>query len=45
MGKDSFLTFNPTVKKPELVCYDIQAAALIIVVMKLLFRLNDHQEW
>ncbi|XP_062857490.1 TATA box-binding protein-associated factor RNA polymerase I subunit B [Trichomycterus rosablanca] len=45
MEKDSFLTFNPTVRKPELLCYDLQAAALIIVIMKLLFKLDDYREW
>ncbi|GAA6092797.1 TATA box-binding protein-associated factor RNA polymerase I subunit B [Tachysurus ichikawai] len=45
MGKDSFLTFDPTRRKPQLVCYDLQAAALIIVTMKLLYRLDDKVEW
>ncbi|XP_027022193.1 TATA box-binding protein-associated factor RNA polymerase I subunit B [Tachysurus fulvidraco] len=45
MGKDSFLTFDPTRRKPYLVCYDLEAAALIIVTMKLLYRLDDKVEW
>lgn len=45
MGKDSFLTFDPTGRKPTLLCYDLQAAALIVVTMKLLFRLDDKVEW
>ncbi|XP_017311572.1 TATA box-binding protein-associated factor RNA polymerase I subunit B isoform X2 [Ictalurus punctatus] len=45
MGTDSFLTFDPTERKPRLPCYDLQAAALIVVCMKLLFRLDDNVEW
>ncbi|MCJ8743794.1 hypothetical protein PDJAM_G00098240 [Pangasius djambal] len=45
MEKDSFLTFDPTGKKPTLLCYDLQTAALIVVTMKLLFRLDDKVEW
>ncbi|XP_057208832.1 TATA box-binding protein-associated factor RNA polymerase I subunit B-like isoform X1 [Triplophysa rosa] len=45
MGDDSFLTFDPVKQKPALVCYDIQAAAVIIVTMKLLFKLDDRVEW
>lgn len=45
MGKESFLTFDPTRRHLTLLCYDLQAAALIIVTMKLLFGLNDKAEW
>ncbi|XP_060773828.1 TATA box-binding protein-associated factor RNA polymerase I subunit B [Neoarius graeffei] len=45
MGDESFLTFDPTERKPRLLCYDLQAAALIVVTMKLLFRLDDKVEW
>ncbi|XP_056620620.1 TATA box-binding protein-associated factor RNA polymerase I subunit B-like [Triplophysa dalaica] len=45
IGDDSFLTFDPVKQKPALVCYDIQAAAVIIVTMKLLFKLDDRVEW
>lgn len=45
MEKESFLTFDPTARKPTLLCYDLQAVALIIVTMKLLFRLDDKVEW
>uniref|UniRef100_A0A8B9HCE1 TATA box-binding protein-associated factor RNA polymerase I subunit B n=1 Tax=Astyanax mexicanus TaxID=7994 RepID=A0A8B9HCE1_ASTMX len=42
MGKESFLTFNPSKPKSTFLFYDLQAAALIIVTMKLLFKLDDH---
>ncbi|KAF7690356.1 TATA box-binding protein-associated factor RNA polymerase I subunit B [Silurus meridionalis] len=45
MGKESFLTFDPAQKKPRLPFYDVQAAAIIVVTMKLLYRLNDKVEW
>nr|F1R3W0.1 RecName: Full=TATA box-binding protein-associated factor RNA polymerase I subunit B; AltName: Full=RNA polymerase I-specific TBP-associated factor 63 kDa; Short=TAFI63; AltName: Full=TATA box-binding protein-associated factor 1B; Short=TBP-associated factor 1B [Danio rerio] len=45
MDSDSFLTFDPTDKKPHLLSYDVQAVAVIIVAMKLLFKLDDHVEW
>ncbi|RXN16745.1 TATA box-binding -associated factor RNA polymerase I subunit B [Labeo rohita] len=45
MGDSSFLTFDPSKEKPHLVCYDIQAVAVIIVALKLLFKLDDHEEW
>ncbi|TRY55951.1 hypothetical protein DNTS_011338 [Danionella cerebrum] len=43
-GED-FLTFDPSREKPCLVRYDIQAVALIIVALKILFRLDDRVEW
>ncbi|XP_056620480.1 TATA box-binding protein-associated factor RNA polymerase I subunit B-like [Triplophysa dalaica] len=45
IGDDSFLTFDPVRQKPALICYDIQAAGVIIVTMKLLFKLDDRVEW
>ncbi|XP_065111948.2 TATA box-binding protein-associated factor RNA polymerase I subunit B isoform X3 [Paramisgurnus dabryanus] len=45
MGDESFLTFDPDSKRPVLICYDIQAVAIIIVTLKLLFKLDDRQEW
>lgn len=45
MDSESFLTFDPTGMKPHLLSYDIQAVAVIIVAMKLLFKLDDHVEW
>ncbi|XP_026854716.2 TATA box-binding protein-associated factor RNA polymerase I subunit B isoform X2 [Electrophorus electricus] len=45
MGNDFFLTFDPAGPKQRLPCYDLQAAALIIVTMKLLFKLDDQTEW
>uniref|UniRef100_A0A4W4F8I4 TATA box-binding protein-associated factor RNA polymerase I subunit B n=1 Tax=Electrophorus electricus TaxID=8005 RepID=A0A4W4F8I4_ELEEL len=44
MGNDFFLTFDPAGPKQRLPCYDLQAAALIIVTMKLLFKLDDQTE-
>lgn len=37
-------TFNPA-SNPTLPRYDLQAAALVIIALKLLFRLDDHTEW
>ncbi|XP_016348796.1 TATA box-binding protein-associated factor RNA polymerase I subunit B [Sinocyclocheilus anshuiensis] len=45
MGDSSFLTFEPSKEKPHLLRYDIQAVAVIIVTLKLLFKLDDHVEW
>ncbi|KAL7888327.1 hypothetical protein AOLI_G00033010 [Acnodon oligacanthus] len=45
MEKDCFLTFDPSASNSILPYYDLQAAALIIVTMKLLFKLDDQVEW
>ncbi|KAK7150253.1 hypothetical protein R3I93_011494 [Phoxinus phoxinus] len=45
MDDESYLTFDPKREKPGLLRYEIQAAAVIIVAMKLLFKLDDHVEW
>ncbi|XP_029903534.1 LOW QUALITY PROTEIN: TATA box-binding protein-associated factor RNA polymerase I subunit B [Myripristis murdjan] len=42
---EALLTFDPRPSRPALPAYDLQAAALIIVTMKLLFGLDDHTEW
>ncbi|XP_040283414.1 TATA box-binding protein-associated factor RNA polymerase I subunit B isoform X1 [Bufo bufo] len=39
------LTYNPGLKKKEIIPYDIQAVAIIIVVLKLIFVLDDDLEW
>ncbi|KAM4692816.1 TATA box-binding protein-associated factor RNA polymerase I subunit B [Discoglossus pictus] len=39
----NLLTFDPLCKRNVL--YDIQAAAIIVVVLKLLFLLDDKKEW
>ncbi|MBN3319380.1 TAF1B polymerase, partial [Atractosteus spatula] len=44
MGKEAFLTYDPLRKKTQPLNYDIQAAALIIVTLKLLFKLDDKME-
>uniref|UniRef100_W5NJJ7 TATA box-binding protein-associated factor RNA polymerase I subunit B n=1 Tax=Lepisosteus oculatus TaxID=7918 RepID=W5NJJ7_LEPOC len=44
MGKEAFLTYDPLHKKTQPLNYDIQAAALIIVTLKLLFKLDDKME-
>ncbi|XP_030627878.1 TATA box-binding protein-associated factor RNA polymerase I subunit B [Chanos chanos] len=43
--EESFLTFDPTIRNPTLPFYDLQAAAAIIVALKLLYGLNDRTEW
>ncbi|XP_007933297.1 TATA box-binding protein-associated factor RNA polymerase I subunit B [Orycteropus afer afer] len=45
MGEVDFLTFDPIAKMAKTVKYDIQAVAIIIVVLKLLFLLDDNLEW
>ncbi|XP_031322408.2 TATA box-binding protein-associated factor RNA polymerase I subunit B [Camelus dromedarius] len=45
IGEVGFLTFDPVAKKTETVKYDVQAVAVIIVVLKLLFLLDDNLEW
>ncbi|XP_063298254.1 TATA box-binding protein-associated factor RNA polymerase I subunit B [Pelobates fuscus] len=40
----TYLTFDPLQEK-KMVQYDVQSVALIIVVLKLLFVLDDHKEW
>ncbi|KAM5163304.1 TATA box-binding protein-associated factor RNA polymerase I subunit B [Mantella aurantiaca] len=39
------LTYDPAKKRARCIPYDIQAVAIIIVVLKLLFLLNDKSEW
>ncbi|XP_062293752.1 TATA box-binding protein-associated factor RNA polymerase I subunit B [Scomber scombrus] len=44
MADQTLHTFNPPARS-ILPRYDLQAAALIIVTLKLLFGLDDHSEW
>ncbi|KAK2500631.1 hypothetical protein MC885_011910 [Smutsia gigantea] len=45
IGEVDFLTFDPIAKMAKTVKYDIQAVAVIVVVLKLLFLLDDNLEW
>ncbi|KAM9053767.1 TATA box-binding protein-associated factor RNA polymerase I subunit B isoform 3-T3 [Megaptera novaeangliae] len=45
IGEVDFLTFDPIAKKAKTVKYDVQAVAVIVVVLKLLFLLDDNLEW
>ncbi|KAM5262788.1 TATA box-binding protein-associated factor RNA polymerase I subunit B [Ctenodactylus gundi] len=45
MGDVNFLTFDPIAKPAKTVKYDVQAVAIVIVVLKLLFLLDDNLEW
>ncbi|XP_036118855.1 TATA box-binding protein-associated factor RNA polymerase I subunit B [Molossus molossus] len=45
IGEVDFLTFDPIAKKEKTVKYDVQAVAVIVIVLKLLFLLDDHFEW
>lgn len=45
MGEADFLTLQPGNKSVRKVKYDILAVAVIIVVLKILFLLNDQYEW
>lgn len=45
IGEVDFLTLTPGNKSTRKVKYDVLAAAVIVVVLKLLFLLDDHYEW
>ncbi|XP_014647622.1 PREDICTED: TATA box-binding protein-associated factor RNA polymerase I subunit B [Ceratotherium simum simum] len=45
IGEVDFLTFDPIAKMAKTVKYDVQAVAVIVVVLKLLFLLDDNLEW
>ncbi|KAM5249826.1 TATA box-binding protein-associated factor RNA polymerase I subunit B isoform 2-T2 [Hipposideros larvatus] len=45
IGEVDFLTFDPIAKMAKTVKYDIQAIAVIVIVLKLLFLLDDNLEW
>lgn len=45
IGEVDFLTFDPIAKTKRTVKYDVQAMAVIVVVLKLLFLLDDKLEW
>lgn len=45
IGEVDFLTFDPIARKGRTVKYDVQAVAVIVTVLKLLFLLDDNVEW
>ncbi|CAI5769556.1 Hypothetical predicted protein [Podarcis lilfordi] len=45
VGEMDFLTLRPENKSAQNVKYDILAVAVVIVVLKMLFLLDDHYEW
>ncbi|XP_062064934.1 TATA box-binding protein-associated factor RNA polymerase I subunit B isoform X1 [Lepus europaeus] len=45
IGEVDFLTFDPIAKMAKTVKYDVQAVAVIVVALKLLFLLDDNVEW
>ncbi|XP_062981222.1 TATA box-binding protein-associated factor RNA polymerase I subunit B isoform X2 [Elgaria multicarinata webbii] len=45
IGKTDFLTLHPENKSAQKVKYDILAMAVVIVVLKILFLLDDQYEW
>ncbi|KAG8445627.1 hypothetical protein GDO86_010417 [Hymenochirus boettgeri] len=40
-----YLTLDPARRRTKHICYDVQAAAIIIVVLKIIFALDDETEW
>ncbi|XP_064195887.1 TATA box-binding protein-associated factor RNA polymerase I subunit B isoform X1 [Anguilla rostrata] len=44
-GAEALLTYDPKDRRRQLRCHDVLAAALIVVAMKLLFKLDDKVEW
>lgn len=45
IGEVDFLTFDPIAKMTRTVKHDVQAVAVIVLVLKLLFLLDDKLEW
>ncbi|GCC23902.1 TATA box-binding protein-associated factor RNA polymerase I subunit B isoform X1 [Chiloscyllium punctatum] len=45
IGEVDFLTYHPLSRRAKMVKYEVQAAAVIVVALKLLFVLNDKHEW
>ncbi|XP_046877452.1 TATA box-binding protein-associated factor RNA polymerase I subunit B isoform X4 [Hypomesus transpacificus] len=45
MEDEAFHSFRPMKSTCLLPLYDVQAAALVLVTMKLLFKLDDRREW
>ncbi|XP_028907641.1 TATA box-binding protein-associated factor RNA polymerase I subunit B isoform X1 [Ornithorhynchus anatinus] len=45
IGDVNFLTFDPIAKIAKTVKYDVQAVAIIVIVLKILFLLDDKFEW
>ncbi|XP_033875044.3 TATA box-binding protein-associated factor RNA polymerase I subunit B [Acipenser ruthenus] len=45
MGEEASLTFDPLAKPMIPINYDIKAASIVIVTLKLIFKLDDEFEW
>ncbi|XP_020383042.1 TATA box-binding protein-associated factor RNA polymerase I subunit B isoform X1 [Rhincodon typus] len=45
IGEVDFLTYHPLSRRAKMVKYEVQAAAVIVIALKLLFVLNDKHEW
>ncbi|XP_078255377.1 TATA box-binding protein-associated factor RNA polymerase I subunit B [Rhinoraja longicauda] len=45
IGEVDYLTFNPSSRRAKSINYEIQAAAVIVITLKLLFVLDDKHEW
>lgn len=45
LDEDTVLTYDPGFKKGRMIPYDIHAVAIIVVVLKLIFALDDEFEW
>ncbi|KAM3930998.1 TATA box-binding protein-associated factor RNA polymerase I subunit B [Leptodactylus fuscus] len=45
LDEANILTYNPRRKRKRFIPYDIQAMAIIVVVLKLIFILDDESEW
>ncbi|XP_078069277.1 TATA box-binding protein-associated factor RNA polymerase I subunit B [Mustelus asterias] len=45
IGEVDFLTFHPLSRRAKTVKYEVQAVAVIVVALKLLFVLDDKHEW
>uniref|UniRef100_UPI00398E3D1F TATA box-binding protein-associated factor RNA polymerase I subunit B isoform X2 n=1 Tax=Pristiophorus japonicus TaxID=55135 RepID=UPI00398E3D1F len=45
IGEVDFLTFHPLSRGAKTVKYEVQAVAVIVVALKLLFVLDDKREW
>ncbi|XP_073530272.1 TATA box-binding protein-associated factor RNA polymerase I subunit B [Phyllobates terribilis] len=45
LDESAVLTYNPRLRLKRMIPYDIQAVAIIVIVLKLIFGLNDDLEW
>lgn len=45
IGEVNYLTFHPLARGAKSINYEIQAAAVIVITLKLLFVLDDKHEW